>query len=91
MHLHSLVYARLVRPALSNRSGTMKNAAVFPVMLLYAVIPASLAVVFKTSTPLLMLAFVCCGFLYALSYARLVHFGWALPKLRVGTQTRRRG
>lgn len=90
LHLHSLVYARLVRPALSNRSAAMKNAAVFPIMLLYAIIPASLAVVLRTSTLMLMLAFVACGFIYALSYARLVHFGWTLPKLRVGTQTRRR-
>jgi UDP-N-acetylmuramyl pentapeptide phosphotransferase/UDP-N-acetylglucosamine-1-phosphate transferase len=90
LHLHSLVYARLVRPALAGRSAAIKNAAVLPIMLLYAVIPAWLAVAYKTSTPKLMLAFVCCGFLYALSYARLVHFGWVLPRLRVGTQGRRR-
>ncbi len=91
VHLHSLVYARLVRPALSNRSAAIKNAAVFPIMLLYAIIPAAFAVVFRTSTPKLMLAFVCCGFIYALSYARLVHFRWTFPKLRVGTQSRRPG
>ncbi len=83
LHLHSLIWARFVRPCLRACSPTTQNAAVLPIMLLYAALPAALAVVFKSNTAALMASFIFCGFIYALIYARLVHFGWTWPKLRL--------
>jgi hypothetical protein len=61
---------------------TTQNAWVFPLILLFAMIPAILSVVFKSSTPKLMVAFLFCALLYAFIYARLVHFHWRIPRLR---------
>jgi ammonia channel protein AmtB len=66
----------------ANSPTTTQNAVVFPMILLFAAIPAALAVVFRTSTLLLMASFVFCALLYALVYARLVHFHWTRPRLR---------
>lgn len=88
LHLHSLVWSRVVRPLLRGRSPVVKNAAVFPIMLIYASLPATLAVVFKTNTFALILSFFICAFIYALLYARLVHFGWTWPRLRLATRVR---
>ena len=51
-------------------------------ILLYALVPAVLAIVLRRHTVALIAAFLACGYLYALIYARLVHFRWALPRLR---------
>lgn len=87
LHLHSLIWSRFARHTFSHRPTVTQNAAVFPFILLYAMLPASLAVLFKDSTPKLMLAFAFCAFIYALIYARLVHFRWTLPKLRPSRQS----
>jgi len=47
-----------------------------------------LAVIFSTSTPKLVFAFVISAYVYALVYARLVHFSWTLPKLRLAKRGR---
>jgi UDP-N-acetylmuramyl pentapeptide phosphotransferase/UDP-N-acetylglucosamine-1-phosphate transferase len=82
LHLHSLLWARVVRRKWPNAPVTAQNARVFPLIFLFAVIPAALSVVFKGSTPKLVCAFLLCALLYAVIYARLVHFHWTLPKLR---------
>jgi ammonia channel protein AmtB len=51
-------------------------------ILLFAAIPAALSVAFRTSTLLLIASFVFCALLYAVIYARLVHFHWTRPRLR---------
>jgi hypothetical protein len=55
---------------------------VLPLILVFAIIPAACSIVFKNSTPTLIGAFLVCAFLYALLYARLVHFRWTLPRMK---------
>jgi UDP-N-acetylmuramyl pentapeptide phosphotransferase/UDP-N-acetylglucosamine-1-phosphate transferase len=83
LHLHSLIWARVTRKWLIGRSTVIQNAAVFPIMLMYALIPALLAVVFRKNTMILIVSFLVCAFIYALIYARLVHFRWVMPSLRL--------
>jgi hypothetical protein len=90
LHLHSLLWARVSRKLLKGQTPTVQNASVLPLILLYASIPAVLAVMLSYSTPKLVLAFVLCAYLYALIYARLVHFSWTLPKLRLAKAGRTR-
>lgn len=90
LHLHSLLWARVSRKLLKGQTAIVQNASVLPLILLYASIPAVLAVMLSDSTPKLVLAFVLCAYLYALIYARLVHFSWALPKLRLAKAGRTR-
>jgi len=52
-------------------------------MLTYALIPVALAILCRKNTVGLMLAFVFCAVVYAFIYARLIHFSWVLPKLRL--------
>ena len=82
LHLHSLLWGRVARHWFAGSSVTVQNAAVFPMVLLFAMVPAGLAVAFRSSTPKLMLSGLFCAALYAVVYARLVHFRWAVPKLR---------
>lgn len=82
LHLHSLLWGRFARHWFAGSSVTVQNAAVFPMVLLFAMVPAGLAVAFRSSTPKLMLSGLFCAALYAFVYARLVHFRWAVPKLR---------
>lgn len=82
LHLHSLVWSRVARRWFRASSPEIQNAAVFPLMLLYASVPAYCAVRFRADTKSLIVAFVLCAVLYAFVYARLVHFGWTIPRLR---------
>lgn len=86
LHLHSLVWSRLTRKWFANSSNTIQNAAVFPLMLLYASIPALLAVVYRKNTLALFLSFVFSALIYALIYARLVHSRWVWPTLRLNNR-----
>jgi UDP-N-acetylmuramyl pentapeptide phosphotransferase/UDP-N-acetylglucosamine-1-phosphate transferase len=83
LHLHSLVWSRVARKYFSRRSAVVQNAAVMPVILIYAVLPVLLGLNFRKNTTALMLSFLFCGLVYALVYARLVHFKWTIPKLRL--------
>ncbi len=83
LHLHSLLWARVTRKWLRGCSPTVQNAAVLPIILLYAFVPAVLAILLRRNTLALIAAFAACGYLYALIYARLVHFRWTLPRLRL--------
>lgn len=76
LHLHSLVWARIVKIHFPKLSILTQNSLVLPFMLIYAVIPAGLAVVFRTNTLYLGLSFLFCAALYAFIYMRLVRFKW---------------
>jgi len=89
LHLHSLVWSRVTRKWLSKASIVAQNASVMPLMLLYAVIPALFAVVFRKNTVMLIAAFIVCALIYALIYARLVHFKWVVPGLRLTNRKKR--
>jgi hypothetical protein len=54
-----------------------------PMMLVYALIPVGLSIWLRKSTFDLMLAFIFSAILYAVVYARLIHFRWVIPKLRL--------
>ncbi|NDY83498.1 glycosyl transferase [Orrella sp. NBD-18] len=83
LHLHSLVWSRVTRKWLIHQSSITQNAAVCPLMMLYAAIPSALSLLFRKNTATLIVAFIACGLIYALVYARLVHFKWVVPKLRL--------
>jgi len=83
LHLHSLIWSRVTRKWLASHSVVAQNAAVLPIMLMYALIPAVLAIVFRKSTIALIASFFVCALIYAMIYARLVHFKWAVPALRL--------
>lgn len=87
LHLHSLIWSRLVKTRLTSSSSMVQNAVVFPILFIYAALPASLAIVFKSNTIALVASFCICAFIYALLYARLVHFGWTWPRLRLTTKS----
>lgn len=90
LHLHSLVWSRIARKVMNRSSKTKQNAIVLPIMLFFALIPAVLSIKFKDSTPKLIFAFLVCSYLYALIYARLIHFKWVRPKLRLLKKTNNR-
>lgn len=83
LHLHSLIWARMTRKWLVGHSVTFQNAAVFPIVMLYALIPAVLAIVFRKNTTILILCFFICVLIYGLIYARLVNFRWTMPNLKL--------
>ena len=89
LHLHSLLWGRVARKWFAGHSVITQNAAVFPMVILFALVPAVMAVVFKGSTTKLILAFFGCAALYSLIYARLVHFRWTIPKLRPVVRAKR--
>ncbi len=80
LHLHSLVKSRMSRKQLGHWSPVLRNASVSPLMWLFALVPASLSVVFATSTVWLISGFLLSAGLYSIFYSRLIYFGWKLPK-----------
>ena len=78
LHLHSLVWARVVKARFPKLSVLSQNSLVLPFMMAYAVVPAGLAIYFRTSTTYLALSFLFCALLYGLIYLRLVKFRWVL-------------
>jgi UDP-N-acetylmuramyl pentapeptide phosphotransferase/UDP-N-acetylglucosamine-1-phosphate transferase len=86
LHLHSLVWSRVARKWLSSASSLRQNSSVMPMMLAYAFIPVALSIFYRKSTLGLILAFVFCALIYAFLYARLIHFRWTLPKVRLATR-----
>ncbi len=78
LHLHSLVWARVVKIHFPKLSKLTQNSLVLPFMMIYAVIPSGLAVLFRTNTLYLALSFLFCALLYAMVYMRLVKFKWVV-------------
>ncbi len=89
LHLHSLLWSRVARKQLPHCSTTLQNASVLPMLLFYALLPAGLSILFRFSTAGLIASFVFCALVYALIYARLVHFRWCAPKLMLSTKLKR--
>lgn len=80
LHMHSLVKSRMSRKQLGHWPPVLRNAAVSPLIWIFSLVPASLSVVFAHSTGWLIGSFVFSAVLYAAFYAKLVYFGWKLPK-----------
>ncbi len=80
LHLHSLVKSRISRKQLGHWPSVLRNASVSPLMWLYALVPASLSVMFATSTIWLIGGFLISALLYLVFYSKLIYFGWKLPK-----------
>jgi UDP-N-acetylmuramyl pentapeptide phosphotransferase/UDP-N-acetylglucosamine-1-phosphate transferase len=81
LHLHSLVKSRMSRKQLGHWPPVLRNASVSPLMWLFALVPASLSVLFATSTVWLTSSFLLSAFLYSIFYSKLIYFGWKLPKI----------
>lgn len=80
LHLHSLVKTQVVLRAVPHWPARMRNAAVSPVMWLYACLPATLAVWLEgASRVVLASAFVFCVFVYHLLYRSLAARQHAWP------------
>ena len=79
LHLHSLIKSRMSRKHLSHWPTVLKNSAVSPLLWLYALIPASLAVCLARHTLWLILGFVVSAMVYSICYARLIYFRWKMP------------
>lgn len=72
LHLHSLVKTQIILRAVPHWPPRLRNAAVSPIMWLYALLPASLAVWLEgESRIVLALAFAFCVLVYHLLYQRL--------------------
>ncbi|MEO5658250.1 MAG: glycosyltransferase [Polaromonas sp.] len=76
LHLHSLINRRLVRRLLPQSSSLVRNSTTGAIMWLAALLPAAIAVQWRTDTFTLVLGFVLCGLLYSAVYARLTQFMW---------------
>ena len=82
LHMHSLVMSRMVSKQLGHWPPVLRNSAVSPLIWIFSLVPASLSVVFAQSNGWLIGSFVLGAGLYAVFYAKLVHFGWKLTKSR---------
>lgn len=81
LHLHSLVKSRMSRKQLGHWPPVLRNASVSPLMWLFALVPATLAIVFATNTIWLIASFLLSALIYSVFYSKLIHFGWKLPKI----------
>ncbi|HSG91362.1 MAG TPA: glycosyltransferase [Pseudomonadales bacterium] len=78
LHFHMLIHQRIAKKLFRNASAEHRNAMTSPFAWAFALLPAVLAIGFHRSTPLLMVAFVLCAFVYSALYARLTQFRWCL-------------
>jgi UDP-N-acetylmuramyl pentapeptide phosphotransferase/UDP-N-acetylglucosamine-1-phosphate transferase len=79
-HLHSLIKTQLILPRFPHWNPQLRNAAVSPVIWLYAVLPAGLAVWLEgASRPVLASAFFGCVIVYHLAYRQLAKTCRSLP------------
>ena len=76
LHLHSLIKARAITKWFPQLPLVIRNAAVSPILWLYACIPASAAVLFRSDTAALMGAFVFSVLIYVMGYFPLAQFRW---------------
>ena len=77
IHLHSLIYRRVMRWAVGNRSAkalTRRNSMTSPYLWLLCMFAAIPAVLFWDNTPVLMAMIVLFGFTYVALYWRIVRF-----------------
>ena len=71
LHLHNLVYSKLVSLWFARRSATFKNSAVAPVMWVFALLGIIPAMLFWDNTPALFASALAFVFVYCLSYFTL--------------------
>jgi UDP-N-acetylmuramyl pentapeptide phosphotransferase/UDP-N-acetylglucosamine-1-phosphate transferase len=73
LHLHSLVKTQLIVPRFGHWPARMRNAAVSPVVWLYAALPATLAVwLAEAAVPVVAGALAACVLVYHFIYQRLL-------------------
>jgi UDP-N-acetylmuramyl pentapeptide phosphotransferase/UDP-N-acetylglucosamine-1-phosphate transferase len=82
LHLHSLVYRRLIRPHFPNTPRLLQNSLTGAIMWFAALLPATLALQLPTHTGYLILSFIGCTLLYTAFYARLTQFHWCIRAKR---------
>ncbi len=82
LHLHSLLWSRVMKIKFAHKSAISQNAVVLPFILVYSLLPATLSVIFRGSTQYLIISFLFCAIVYALIYMRLIYFRWSLPRRR---------
>ena len=71
LHLHSLVKVRVIMPRVKHWRPVYRNALVSPVMWLYAVVPASLGLIFHQNTLMLLVSAVGSVVVYSVFYRKL--------------------
>ena len=76
MHLHSLIKIRLIRPKFGHLPPYMKNSMVAPLLWLYVLLFALLAIALYDRHELLMIAYACSFALYSLIY-------WLISRIKV--------
>ena len=76
LHLHSLIYSRLIRKWFPGRQKYIQNALVVPLVLIYMMLSEILVISFYTQKDALMVCFVVCFVAYMLVYRRLIYFRW---------------
>ena len=81
LHLHSLIKSRIVRKQFMHLPAVLRNASVSPLMWLYALAPASLAVIFSNHTEWLIGSFILSATIYSTLYSKLINFRWKIPKI----------
>ena len=80
LHLHSLVKSRIIKKKFGRLSPVMRNAAVSPLIWIFATIPASLSIIFYKNTLLSAIGLAISALVYSILYTRLVNFNWKFPK-----------
>ena len=81
VHLHMLVYRRVVRHALPGVGKTLQNSMTSPWCWVASMLPALWAIRFAMDTFMLQLGFGLAIFFYAAVYARLTQFRWCFSAL----------
>lgn len=76
LHFHHLIHRRIVRKLWPNTPAALQNGLTSPLCWLMTLVPASLAVAFAQSTPMLVLSFGATLFVYVACYARMSQFCW---------------
>jgi UDP-N-acetylmuramyl pentapeptide phosphotransferase/UDP-N-acetylglucosamine-1-phosphate transferase len=75
-HLHHFIHRRVVRPLFPKASAALQNGLTSPLCWLYALLPASWAVVFAQDTAMLAWGFLLSIAVYGALYYRLTRFHW---------------
>jgi len=83
LHLHSLVYCRVVKRVFRRATPQLKNSLtslfIWPIPLLSSLI----ATISYSNTLVMMVSIIVCGFIYRLIYLRLTQFVWCLKPVTV--------
>ena len=76
VHLHHLIHRRIICQKFPHWSGRLKNGLTSPICWLCAALPATWAVAFAQSKPLLILGLLLATLGYAMLYSKLAYFRW---------------